>query len=1066
MAKKSDILSQGSAQRPVAVIREPPLSECEGEEVIDSCLVQSNKIQLTHCTTRGVKMQLHSIDDKLCQPLKKYYLLAICYKPVNIWITNLPSRDHVSPTKKRNSSILENCELKDFYQNLHWLPYAVTTTNIRYYQKHVLPLLHETWWNHAIVTHTLVAMFGMGSWISVNSLWVELPVVVGVLPEAWNLPAYISVLIAFGNLGPVAVTLTHHFAPGRLNERIVIHLIQILAVVASAFLALFWSQVTTVAGESRSVPFLLLTFILSLVCCTSNVTFLPFMFRYPPQYIRTFFVGQGLSALFPCVVALGQGVGKVDCVETLNGTEPLYLKENFPAQNFFWFLSIMLAISALCFLGLTYRVAANAAAQDAPKTEKENVKTEEETQYLQNGESPVSEEQVDEEKQAPVMAFWTSHNIYLLLLLGISNALTNGVLPSVQSFSCLPYGKMTYHLSVVLGNIANPLACFVAMFILYRSSIGLGVMSLGGGIFAAYLMALAALSPCPPLLGSQAGVALVVVVGTLLHEAGHAALLWCGVFIQAGSLLGAVTMFPLVSVYQVFHRAKDCTDTSRKGIRNTMAISILTHVLAGLFGMGSWVTICGLWVELPLMVPHVPEGWYLPSYISVIIQMANIGPLFVTLMHRFHPATLNETKVIYFIVTFGILASLLLAFFWRETVVVQHVERSIPLLLLIFFISIVDCTSSVTFLPFMTQLQPEYLMTYYIGEGLSGLVPALMAMVQGVGVMDCVNASQFQNETHLNTSEKDANYLVPIYQQANFSVEAYFFFLTAMMGVCLVAFLLLNHLPAVARGQPGKSLASHRKNKKSEQKPMMSLEKRSGFGTGKYTWMEVVYIYMTIMWVNALSNTGLPSVQSYSCLPYGDQAYHWSATMANVANPIACFIAMFYTQRSLVLMGIFTSLGTLFGVYIMAMAVMSPCPPLIHESSGAVIIVLAWFFLIFTLSYVKVVAAVILRAEGHSALVWCGAAVQLGSLVGAVTVFPLVNLPLVDKMENNPMPKTLKPQACVDSGQVHLIQFLWLLLDADGQHGTRVSILLENCGGPTPHQSFGYLSSQHRGIGA
>ncbi|XP_077051516.1 solute carrier family 52, riboflavin transporter, member 2 isoform X5 [Siphateles boraxobius] len=329
----------------------------------------------------------------------------------------------------------------------------------------------DTWWNHAIVTHILVALFGMGSWISVNSLWVELPVVVGVLPEGWNLPAYISVLIAFGNLGPVAVTLTHHFAPGQLNERVVIHIIQVLAVVAAAFLALFWSQVVTVTGEPR--------------------------------------------------------------------------------------------------------VVSQTAAEEVPKTEQETVKTEEEAHPLQNGGSPVSEEQVEVEQQAPVVAFWTSRNVYLLLLLGISNALTNGVLPSVQSFSCLPYGIMTFHLSVVLGNIANPLACFVAMFVLLRSSVGLGMMSLGGGIFAAYLMALAALSPCPPLLGSQSGVALViiswiiftglfsylkVIVGTLLHEAGHAALLWCGVFIQAGSLIGAVTMFPLVSVYQVFQRAQDCID--------------------------------------------------------------------------------------------------------------------------------------------------------------------------------------------------------------------------------------------------------------------------------------------------------------------------------------------------------------------------------------------------------------------------------------------------------------------------------------------------------------------------
>lgn len=52
-----------------------------------------------------------------------------------------------------------------------------------------------------------------------------------------------------------------------------------------------------------------------------------------------------------------------------------------------------------------------------------------------------------------------------------------------------------------------------------------------------------------------------VVVSTLLHEAGHTALLWCGVFIQAGSLIGALSIFPLVSVYQVFQRAQDCVNT-------------------------------------------------------------------------------------------------------------------------------------------------------------------------------------------------------------------------------------------------------------------------------------------------------------------------------------------------------------------------------------------------------------------------------------------------------------------------------------------------------------------------
>ncbi|XP_061679929.1 solute carrier family 52, riboflavin transporter, member 2 [Syngnathoides biaculeatus] len=426
------------------------------------------------------------------------------------------------------------------------------------------------WWSSDTVTHGLVALFAMGSWISVNSLWVELPVIVGKLPEGWNLPAYLSVLIALGNVGPVAVTVTHQCAPGRLKERPVIHCVQALAAAAAAALAVFWSRTTAVGGQPRSLPFLVLALALSLACCTSNVTFLPFMFRYPPQYIRTFFVGQGLSALFPCVVALGQGVGRLEC-PVVNGTvRPRYLPENFPAQNFFWFLFVMLLISALSFLALTTRATARKEADDAgverSGSQDATDKSRDETHPLSNGSSPPAREDV-----AP--PFWTRRNVYLLALLAVSNALTNGVLPSVQSFTCLPYGSLTFHLSVVLGNIANPLACFLAMFVILRSSARLGVLSLAGGVFAAYLMALAVLSPCPPLQGKTAGVVLVVLswilftglfsylkvaIGTVLHEAGHAALLWCGISIQAGSLAGALAMFPLVNVYAVFQRGQDC----------------------------------------------------------------------------------------------------------------------------------------------------------------------------------------------------------------------------------------------------------------------------------------------------------------------------------------------------------------------------------------------------------------------------------------------------------------------------------------------------------------------------
>lgn len=86
-------------------------------------------------------------------------------------------------------------------------------------------------------------------------------------------------------------------------------------------------------------------------------------------------------------------------------------------------------------------------------------------------------------------------------------------------------------------------------------------------------------------------------------------------------------------------------------------MSVLTHLLACLFGTGSWISINGLWVELPLIIPDVLEDWYLPSYLSVFIQMANIGPIFVKVMHRFRPGALNKTAIIYVIIGLGTAAS-------------------------------------------------------------------------------------------------------------------------------------------------------------------------------------------------------------------------------------------------------------------------------------------------------------------------------------------------------------------------------------------------------------------------
>lgn len=427
-------------------------------------------------------------------------------------------------------------------------------------------------------------------------------------------------------------------------------------------------------------------------------------------------------------------------------------------------------------------------------------------------------------------------------------------------------------------------------------------------------------------------------------------------------------------------------------------MALLVHMLACAFGLGSWVAVNGLWVELPLIVNTLPEGWELPSYLTVIIQLANLGPLLVTLMHKLCPSRLKERVVIYTILSIGVLSCILLAFFWDETTIVAGAPHSTAFFIITFFLSLVDCTSSVTFLPFMMQLPAKYITTYFIGEGLSGFIPGVVALAQGVGIAKCVNSSQTEgNHTGSDVWSLQTEYLPP-----NFSTEVFFFFLAAMMCVSLAAFVVLNKLPRTfelstenlvpdtvasvssgldnlgAETDGGKS----RDNRAGESKPLLA----------KHSVYQLTFIYFLVVWVNGATNGVLPSVQTYSCMPYGNLAYHLSAALASVANPMACTIAMFLQNRSLIFLGVLTVLGTGFGSYNMAMAAMSPCPLLQGSAAGEAIIVLSWLLFTGTLTYVKVMVGVILRDHSHSALVWCGAAAQIGSLVGSVTMFPLVNV--------------------------------------------------------------------------
>jgi len=413
---------------------------------------------------------------------------------------------------------------------------------------------------------------------------------------------------------------------------------------------------------------------------------------------------------------------------------------------------------------------------------------------------------------------------------------------------------------------------------------------------------------------------------------------------------------------------------------------LLVDILAILFGISAWVSVNGMYVQLPLMVQSQPEGWNLPSYLSVIIQIANVGPILYSVSQKFFPRRVKDSWLIYVILILGTTATLMMALFYSETSLVGGSEHSTALFVLTFFIALVGCTSSVLFMPFMGNFREIYLISYFIGEGLSGFLPSVVALIQGVGGNPvCIAESENSTVT------------VPYTDPPRFSSESFFYFLFAMMTVSTIAFFLLNnlrycqsertdsqrrslafsmknsemvegsrnneapiHSPVFTVGEDVNTLMVHPETSNTHYK-LSTANKRSdrrgsaGVNNGVVVTVlsqpstdkrlssltRPVYIYFLVLaaWVCMFGNGIFPSIQSYSCLPYGNVAYHLSVTLGSMANPMACFLAFFYPYSSAKVISVLTSLSVVFTGYIMALSLLSPVPPLVNTSEGEFLVV-------------------------------------------------------------------------------------------------------------------------------
>ena len=385
---------------------------------------------------------------------------------------------------------------------------------------------------------------------------------------------------------------------------------------------------------------------------------------------------------------------------------------------------------------------------------------------------------------------------------------------------------------------------------------------------------------------------------------------------------------------------------------------------------------------MPLLVNRLPEGWELPAYFNLIINIARIGAIVYAILKKFMKHKLEEHRFVYAIIVIGATCLFLTAFFWDRTAIVGGREVSIAILTLTFFLAFVDSLSMVVFLPYLSRFSPQYITAFFVGDGFCQLAPAVVGIIQGIGESpDCQNHTVvIYNETTITNST--SYQIVPIYPDPRFSVQVYFIMMSCIMMLSGIAFTLIHYLPYFKKkrldtlvevdvtvvkenshkldstkstliANVGDSVTPadqlHKGPIKSDDSPgddvddtakaLIQARKKKIISRGDF-W----FCLVLITWGLGLMFGLMPGVQSYSALPYGNRAYNLSLRLGLAASPIVNFLALFVYTRSKAWISFVYLVGTAATVYQVVLACYSPHPPLKGTAEGEALVVSVYVY--------------------------------------------------------------------------------------------------------------------------
>lgn len=434
------------------------------------------------------------------------------------------------------------------------------------------------------------------------------------------------------------------------------------------------------------------------------------------------------------------------------------------------------------------------------------------------------------------------------------------------------------------------------------------------------------------------------------------------------------------------------------------------QILLMIFGISAWIGVNSIFIQLPLLQKILPESQGLAVHLTVIIQAANLAPLLYGLLRK-SSFQLSESFCIIIMLGIGSMVMGLMALLYNKTSSIAGKEHSTALFVLTFFIAAVSCTSSVLFMPYLRNFKERYLVSYFIGEGLGGVIPSIVSLIQGIG-----DSSSSKNN---NNSNENFDTATP-----RFSSQSYFMFIFACLLSSLTAFLLLENLPFIKEEKISRKNSDNKfsdseaeschcqekvsvllQSSKTEDDGMekhicmddykkTDIEEFSGVHytqNRKHTELNNLYLFILLSVICLLANGLFPGIQPFSCTSYGDMSYHLSLNFSHIANPTACLLALWYLPRNKKIINWLTFVISIGSCYVLYLAFSSPNSPFKNSKIGQILVVLSWTLLHGFISYLKLIITAVFRRKSEKKLFHVGVVIQVGSACGAVLSFALIN---------------------------------------------------------------------------